>query len=86
MKKYIFTESQMKKVIDNLISEENEKPSSGMIQGTIKGNVLTYHYEDSGDITAKIVDAKGIVGDVRGSLMGKTLTLEYPKSITLKLI
>jgi len=75
----------MKKVIDSVIAEENEKPTSGMIQGTIKGNVLTYHYEDSGDITAKIVDAKGIVGDVRGNLNGKTLNLEYPKTITLKL-
>lgn len=75
----------MKKVIDSVIAEENEKPSSGMIQGVIKGNVLTYRYEDGGDITAKIIDTKGIVGDVRGELMGKTLNLEYPKTIALKL-
>jgi phage-related protein len=92
MKKYIFTESQIKKVIDSVIAEQStkknpptktQKPPVTDFQGSIKGKTLTIETEDNYTYITQLVDSKGIQGSVRGDVKGKSVVLEYPKNITL---
>lgn len=87
--KYIFTESQIKNIIDNVINEQAKTtqtpPVSGQFQGKIVGNDLIITTEDNTKYKVKLIDSKGIKGDVRGEINGKTLLLTYPKSMSLKL-
>jgi hypothetical protein len=92
MKKYIFTESQIKKVVDAVIAEQptkknpatkTQKPPVSNFEGKIKGKTLTIETEDNYTYVTELVDSKGVQGSVRGKVKGKSVVLEYPKQITL---
>ena len=92
MKKYIFTESQIKKVVDAVIAEQptkknpptkTQKPPVTDFQGSIKGKTLTIETENNYTYITELVSSKGIQGEVRGDVKGKSVVLQYPKEITL---